>query len=250
MTQVIRFELTILNNDKYDSCVTFEGDRNGYGDNILHHADLFKEGLRSTLLQTFDDMWNNISPRIYRLKCSGYILPIKHNPPSSLSDVVHLSTESMEILTRHGFVTFSSFKQRAMSNISHALMLLVWKRSGHFTSDNMDGTNDFSSSMRACVACGKVHHGVRTGQRIGGIKLGFDPSPVREVIAHPHEHCFNPNCFSHEIERMIDPAYVFTPPKPGEDLETDLARTLGRKVVKKDHPVGTGVSKVVKKDME
>ena len=226
MTQIIRFELTILNNDKYDSCVTFEGDRNGYGDNILYHADSFEEGLRSALLQTFDDMWNNISPRIHRLKCSGYILPGKRNSPSSLSDIVHLSTESMEILTRHGFVTFSSFKEGVMNNISHTLMLLVWKRSRHFTSDNMDGTNDFSSSSRACVVCGKIHHGIRTGQHIGGIKLGFDPSPVREVIAHPYEHCFNPKCFSHEIERMIDPAYVFTPPKPGDGFESTVENLL------------------------
>ena len=234
MAQIISFELTILNNDKYDSCVTFEGDRNGYGDYILYDADsFFEEGLHSALLQTFDDMLNNVGPKIHRLKCSGYILPGKHNSPSSLPDIVHLNTESMEILTRHGFVTFSSFEEGVMNNISHTLMLLVWKRSRHFTSDNMDGTNDFSSSMRTCVVCGKTHHGVRTGQHIGGIKLDFIPFPVRDVIVHPYEHCFNPNCFSHEIERMIDPAYVFTPPKPGEDLETDLARTLGEEVVKK-----------------
>lgn len=230
MTQVIRFELTILNNNKYDSRITFEGDRNGYRDSTPYHADSFKEGLRNALLQAFDDMWNNVRPKIYRLKCSGYILPEKHKSPSSLSDVIHLNTENMEILTRHGFATFSSFKEEAVRNISHALMLLIWKQSRHFTSDSMDGTNDFSSPMRACVICGKVHHGVRTGQRVGGIQLlpGFGPSPVREVIAHPYKHCFNPKCFSHEIERMIDPAYVFVPPKPGEDLETDLARTLGK----------------------
>ena len=217
MTQIIRFELTILNNDKYDSCVTFEGDRNGYGDNILYHADSFEEGLRSALLQTFDDMWNNISPRIHRLKCSGYILPGKRNSPSSLSDIVHLSTESMEILTRHGFVTFSSFKEGVMNNISHTLMLLVWKRSRHFTSDIMYGTNDFSSlrACRGCVVCGKTQCGKQTGYSLG-----------RERYTFPHSHCFNPKCFSHEIERMIDPAYVFTPPKPGDDFESTVENLL------------------------
>jgi len=228
MTQIIRFELTILNNDKYDSCVTFEGDRNGYGDNILYHADSFEEGLRSALLQTFDDMWNNISPRIHRLKCSGYILPGKHNSPSSLSDIVHLNTESMEILTRHGFVTFSSFKEGAMNNISHTLMLLVWKRSRHFTSDIMYGTNDFSSlrACRGCVVCGKTQHGKCTRQRIGGFKFGQDPSSTREVVVYLNDHCFNPKCFSREIERMIDPAYVFTPPKPGDDFESTVENLL------------------------
>lgn len=255
MTQVIRLELRILNSNKYDSCITFEGDCNGYGDYFVYHADSFEEGLRNALLQAFDDMWNNLQYRIHRLKCSGSVILFKRTGVASLlSDIIHLNTENMEILTRRGYMTFSSFKEGAMSNISHVLMLLVWKRSRHFVNDNMDGTNDFSSSTRACVVCGKVHHGVRTGQHVGGIRSGVGPSSVREVIAHPYKHCFNPKCFSHEIERMIDPTYVFVPPKPGEDPETDFAQIIPStwilfsgdipgKPVKKDHPVGTGVVK-------
>ena len=206
MTQIIRFELTILNNDKYDSCVTLEGDRNGYGDNILYHADSFEEGLRSALLQTFDDMWNDIG--IHRLKCGGWILPIKKEPAASLSDVISLDTKNMEILTARGYMTFSFFEEK-MDNISHALMLLVWKWSRHFS-----GQDEYRQ-YRKCVICGKTQCGKQTGYSLG-----------RERYTFPHSHCFNPKCFSHEIERMIDPAYVFTPPKPGDDFESTVENLL------------------------
>lgn len=206
----------------------------------------FEPGLREILRKAFRDM---IVFDIRSISGAGTIAHGEQEP-RALAETIILDDESMIINTKGGYRTPGSYRNQEMRDVNHAVMLLVWKWSPHFTSDNMDGTNDFSSSMRACVVCGRTQHGKGTGQRIGGFKLGLDSSPVREVIVYPHDHCFNQNCFSHEIERMIDPAYVFIPPKPGEDLETDLAQVLGKGVVKKDHPMGTGVTKVVKKDME
>lgn len=239
MAQIIKLELVIRNNSKYDSCVYREGDFNTFGSPILHVAGFFEKGLRRILLGAFEDV---LRQEIYRLKCAGFVSGPNRTPASSLEEVVRVHADEMEIYTHNGYITFSAYGGR-MDRLLNALMLLIWKWSPHFASDNMDGTNDFSSSMRACVVCGKIHHGVSTGQLVGGVKLGFDPSPVREVIAHPYSHCFNPKCYSHEIEKMIDPAYVFVPPKPGEDSETELALALRKGVVKKDQPMGTGIVK-------
>lgn len=197
-----------------------------------HSLTSFSMGLKEIALKAFDDMrlFN-----FWKIECAGIISRTALENPTRLKDIVLLDENMANIETVDGHRTFGYYKNNEIEEaIAPVIMLLVWKWSPHFACDEMEGTNDFNS-LRACVVCGKTQHGVRTGQHIGGVKLGFDPSPVREVIAYPHEHCFNPNCFSHEIERMIDPGYVFTPPKPGEDLGSDLARVL--RDLKKDPAV-------------
>lgn len=231
MPQIIRLELIVLNQNKYDSRVAYDGDRNTWGDIELRSSHSFKEGLHQILLQAFDDMWNDLG--IHRLKCIGSISEIKSEPVATLSDAITLDAENMTAVTTRGYVTFLYLKERfkeRMDNISHAAQLLTWDLSRHFSEDS-------GSRFRSCVVCGRVQWQKPTGQIIGGKERYFSIS----------DHCFNPNCFSHTIEQMIDPEYVFVPPKPGEGLEAYFARSLGDGVVKKDHPVGTGATKVVKK---
>lgn len=231
MAQSVKIELVILNGNKYDSRVARD-DADEYEE---YRADSFKEALRNSLFQVFDDM---ISVGICWIQCSGSILPTKKELPVSLSDVIILDIEHMKIFTDRGYITFSFLKEK-MNNISEALMLLVWKWLSHFSEDNYNG-------FRSCVVCGRVQRGKPTGQYIGGFHYGLGcvvhNDPLREIHAFPSDYCFNQNCFSHEIERMIDPAYQYTPPKEGENLEDLIS-----KVVKKNHPVGAGV---VKKDIE
>ncbi len=231
VTDTVEFELLLLNNDPASSRVILELARTHTSKSLSAH--LFEPGLRTVLFEAFRRM---INLDIERIEGVGAIKE-QGDSPKSLAEIVEIDDDTMRIETRNGYKTLSSYPKEYIREIDRALMLLVWKQSRHFASDNMDGTNDFSSSMRACVVCGKIQHGKGTGQRIGGFKFGPDPSPVREIIAYPNDRCFNPECFSHKIEQMIDPAYVFVSPKPGEDLETDLARALENSVVKKDPAV-------------
>lgn len=234
----VNFELLLLNNDAGNSRVILK--RNKTTGSFT--TPLFELELRTILFDAFRRM---VNLNIRRITGTGSIKKQGDNP-QSLQEVIVLDDEYIRIETHDGYRTLSSYQEGHAAEIDRALMLLVWKWSPHFASDNMDGTNDFSSSMRACVVCGKVQHGVMPGQLTGGIHYKSEilhVNSVRQRYVYPSDHCFNPRCYSHEIERMIDPAYVFIPPKPGEDLETDLARTLGEKVVKKDHPMGTDVIK-------
>jgi len=226
MAQIVKIELVIRNNSKYDSCVYKEGDNDTFGSPIRHVAVFFEKGLRKILVGAFEDV---ILREIHRLTCAGFVSGSNRTSISSLEKAIRIHADEMEIYTSNGYITFSEYGGR-MDRLLNALRLLVWKWSDHFVGDSMVGTNDFSSPTRVCVVCGRVHHGTRTGQHVGGVQLpGFDPHPVREVIAHPYEHCFNPQCFSHEIEKMIDPAYVFVPPKPGEDFETEFKKSVDKK---------------------
>lgn len=241
VTDIVEFELLLLNNDPSNSRVILELAQKRTAQSLSAHS--FEAGLRTILFDAFRRM---INLNIERISGTGAIKK-RWKYPKSLAEIIEIDDETTRIETHDGYKTLSSYSEGHVREIEHALMLLVWKWSPHFASDGMEGTNDFSSSMRACVVRGRTQHGKGTGQRIGGFKVGFDPSPTREIIVYPNDQCFNPECFSHEIERMIDPTYVFIPPKPGEDLETDLAKTLGNNVVKKDHPVEMGV---VKKDSQ
>lgn len=76
-----------------------------------------------------------------------------------------------------------------IDKIRPALALLVWEKSEHFA--QVGTTQTFE-----CSVCGKIHFGVKKNIL------------MRENTLFPPDFCTHNQCYSHTIQKMIDPEYV------------------------------------------
>lgn len=207
MATNIEFELLLLNENPSESHAIRRN-----SPETRHVPDAFEPGLRKHLLDAFKDM---AELHIWRIVGTG-LLVVSKKDAQSLADVIAIDDEDMEIETERGYKTFLSYPRKDIERIDYVTMLLVWKWSGvdaHFN------YGPFPGRFRSCICCGKMQWGKNNS--------GFFPAwGSREPRYVFPDHCFNPQCFSHVIEKMIDPTYAYTPPKPGEDAENALMESI------------------------
>ncbi|MDO8572251.1 MAG: hypothetical protein Q7S11_00605 [bacterium] len=215
MSAIVRIELTLCNYKPNASIIFIEGGVNN-DERSAHSPASFNAGLKEIILKAFEDM---VRFEIWKVRGEGVVVTTTQENPKSLEHFTAIDDEAMEILTPGGYKTFDSYKKDRVVNIDTAIMLLVWKWSSF-----LDGSAH--SSHRECVVCGKKHSGKEHKYHRGLMPPPSMNIPPFEMYSYPYTHCINPECFSHEIERMIDPAYIFTPPKSGDDLEGALQKAI------------------------
>ncbi len=122
-----------------------------------------------------------------------------------------------------------SLSEDTCEQIRTVIGLIMWLQNEHFESDNC--------THRTCIICNEIQFGKPTGQMIGGFSTDVNKPPHnREMYAWPSSHCLNPDCLSHEIEKMIDINYTI----PKEAFEKrSLGGLLRNKTLAKELPASS-----------
>lgn len=208
MSAIVRIELTLRNYKPNASIIFIEGGVNN-DERSAHSPASFNAGLKEIVLKAFEDM---VRFEIWKIACEGIVATTTEENLWSLKHLIGVNDEAMEILTPNGYRTFDFFEKDKVVNINTAIMLIVWKYSSFLG-------GDVYSPSRQCVVCGKKHWGKERKYHAGLMPpTPTSNFPSMEVYDYPYPHCANPNCFSHEIERMIDPEYAYIPSKEGDDM--------------------------------
>lgn len=182
----------------------------------MHSPASFKSELEKVILDTLEELIGDA------VSCIDLHTSLEPGA-RSLKDLVRLhdattvwhdaSAYSME-----GYKLFRNGKRRP--NLDAGISLLSWLRAPHFAKSDVPAT-------RACIICGTRQ--LRDAAPNQKSKMrGAEPE-----FFWPSEYCLNMDCFSHQIERMIDGNYR----KPdcvtddGGPLKTAFRRAVGVKDV-------------------
>jgi hypothetical protein len=138
--------------------------------------------------------------------------------PTKISDLALI--DPFYYNDRHGNHLGKELSVNVLQNIRMVIGLITWLRSEHFKRDEI-------IRSQTCIVCGNIQRGRQTGQFTGGVHLGPGPgSGGEERIEYP-KLCTNPNCLSHEIEKMINPEYKI----PEESLKEEGEQSEFEKVL-------------------
>lgn len=191
--RALSFQCRIVNNDPLRSRVYL-------GEKPLRLRDFQKHGQRSAL--------ERITTEIMRIP-PNLIIPFAMHMDTYEVDfqlTFQQKPEFMEDIVRVDVLLFTNKgwrepEERAISEkLRVDLAIFAWTM---MTPDeHFDQGTRCSPGERCCIICGEIHRGKLIGyNNLPPIKPNYD-WPI---------HCANPGCISHEIEKIIDPGYVFVP---------------------------------------
>ena len=173
-----------------------------YVDGQLYKPQESEKGLRGIIGMMFTRL-------IYKQdSCINHVIAhsrISSELPTKISDLVLI--DSFYYNDRHGNHLGKELPVNIRKNVQMVIGLITWleNKDVHFK-ENVSSIE----IVRTCVVCGTKQNGVSLGRN--------NIPPRKPIPGWPAKHCLNPDCLSHEIEKMINPGYKIPEEAPMDEI--------------------------------
>lgn len=142
-------------------------------------------------------------------------------PDKTISELVVV--DPLRFLSTKGWEKISG-KAEISIKIREFIILITWLNSEHFKVETFGGGG-------TCIICNEVQPRRPTGQMIGGFSSDVNRPPHnREMYERLSDYCLNPDCLSHEIEKMINPDYTIPKEAFEEQEQNNRFKDLAEKL--------------------
>jgi hypothetical protein len=166
-----------------------------YVDGQLYKPQKSEKGLRGIIGMMFTRL-------IYKQdSCINHVIAhsrLSSEIPTKISDLALI--DPFYYNDRHGNHLGKELPVNVLQNMRMVIGLITWLRSRRFKK----GTR-----TRTCVICKNTQQ----GKIVGHANMSMTP-----IIHWPSNYCLNPDCFSHEIEKMINPGYKIPEEAPMDEI--------------------------------
>lgn len=146
----------------------------------------------------------------------------------SAAEIATISDMLIKVETERGWFKGDTLAPHVLLSIDTVLGLIAWKE---LRSEGKIFKKQHSS-LRNCVVCNQSQYGQVTGHA---------NLSMTDIVRWPSHYCLNPDCFSHELNRMINPSY--TVPKEAYEAKKEssgLGKIVEKALEKRDSKATTG----------
>ena len=162
--------------------------------NVPYTPKKSETGLHKLIQQTFTKLaFTPYNPNGGVTKVTAFSRIIIKNPENILQ-IAEL--DPFYYSDKYGNHLYEDMEPSTVEKVRVVISLITWlKNKNSRFKENVS----LLHAMRTCVLCGTVQNGSIVGTN--------NIPPCKPIPSWPSNYCFNPDCLSHEIEKMIDPKY-------------------------------------------
>ncbi|GMQ95154.1 MAG: hypothetical protein BMS9Abin13_266 [Patescibacteria group bacterium] len=125
-------------------------------------------------------------------------LRLRGTTPRDTTELVDIDPLSFYFTDKHGNHRGTHMQRLVLECVQAVVGLITWEE-GRFAKEEKPMSISASSYHRTCVVCKHVQE--------GGIVECTDLTGT-PIVEWPSQYCLNPECSSHEIEKMINPDHA------------------------------------------
>ena len=163
-------------------------------DDNVWQPSILQEGLAQEVLTMFHSVLYELPVKMAIREVLAHALFIKKegSDNSSFADLFKVDPFLFLGSDRNFHVNYDLEIASAGEQIFKTLCLIVWSKIAH-VSDNRT-----TFPTRTCIVCGNTQDGKVTGRA---------NMSMTNICSFKSLHCLDPDCFSHKMNRMVNPAY-------------------------------------------